>query len=382
MQNESIEIKNFGPIKDVRIDTVKPLTVLIGDSGSGKSTIMKLLALFQWIYKMSCVRSYLHYSGITKSPFRFRFESYLKNNGLDDYLQAGSEIVYTNGTHRIAYNKETKLQLTPRYVPMQELSLEKVVFISDQRGMIPELLQNGGHLANNYYLFDTYENYKRASEAIKTFNVDYLGVKLQVKKTPHGEKHEILPSHVENGNYSVELSHSSSGTKNVVPLNLIVEYFSKHYDLVETLNRSILSYVSQSDNLKAFKAANNVGEFPNKRVSLLVEEPELSLFPSAQLGLMDFLMNRCFVQSNKGYNISLMLATHSPYIVNYLNVLIRRRRENPTHIDGDKVAVYRVYDGKLQNLMQSNKENGMVSVNSADFAEPISEMLEEYRSLR
>lgn len=64
----------------------------------------------------------------------------------------------------------------------------------------------------------------------------------------------------------------------MVPLNLIVEYFSKHYDLVESLNRSILSYVSQSDNLKAFKAATNVGEFPSKRVSLFVEEPELSLF--------------------------------------------------------------------------------------------------------
>lgn len=379
---ESIEIRNFGPIRDVRIDTVKSLTVLIGDSGSGKSTIMKLLALFQWIYKMWCIRSYLHYSGITKSPFRFRFESYLKNNGLDDYLQAESEIIYINGTHRITYDGKTKLHLSSRYVSEQELSLEKVAFISDQRGMIPELLQNGSHTTNNYYLSDTYENYKQASETIKTFNVDYLGVKLRVKKTSHGTKHEISPCHIENNDYSIELSHSSSGTKNVVPLNLIVEYFSKHYDLVESLNRSILSYVSQSDNLKAFKAATNVGEFPSKRVSLFVEEPELSLFPTGQLSLMDFLVNRCFVQSNKGYNISLMLATHSPYIVNYLNVLIRRRRENPTHIDGDKVAVYRVYDGKLQNLMQSNKDNGMVSVNSADFAEPISEMLEEYRSLR
>ena len=44
---ESIEIRNFGPVRDVKIETVKPLTILIGDSGSGKSTIMKVLALFQ-----------------------------------------------------------------------------------------------------------------------------------------------------------------------------------------------------------------------------------------------------------------------------------------------------------------------------------------------
>lgn len=206
---ESIEIRNFGPIRDVRIDTVKSLTVLIGDTGSGKSTIMKLLALFQWIYKMWCIRSYLHYSGITKSPFRFRSESYLKNNGLDDYLQAESEIIYINGTHRITYDGKTKLHLSSRYVSEQELSLEKVAFISDQRGMIPELLQNGSHTTNNYYLSDTYENYKQASETIKTFNVDYLGVKLRVKKTSHGTKHEISPCHIGNNDYSIELSHSS-----------------------------------------------------------------------------------------------------------------------------------------------------------------------------
>lgn len=378
---ESIEIRNFGPIRDVRIDTVKSLTVLIGDSGSGKSTIMKLLALFQWIYKMWCIRSYLHYSGITKSPFRFRFESYLKNNGLDDYLQAESEIIYINGTHRITYDGKTKLHLSSRYVSEQELSLEKVAFISDQRGMIPELLQNGSHTTNNYYLSDTYENYKQASETIKTFNVDYLGVKLRVKKTSHGTKHEISPCHIGNNDYSIELSHSSSGTKNVVPLNLIVEYFSKHYDLVESLNRSILSYVSQSDNLKAFKAATNVGEFPSKRVSLFVEEPELSLFPTGQLSLMDFLVNRCFVQSGSVYNLTLMLATHSPYIANYLNVLIRRPETNPAHIDGNNVAVYRVFEGKLQNLVQYNEINGKISVNTYDLAEPMSEMLEEYRAL-
>ena len=34
---ESIIIKNFGPLKEVEIDDIKPLTVFIGKSAGGKS---------------------------------------------------------------------------------------------------------------------------------------------------------------------------------------------------------------------------------------------------------------------------------------------------------------------------------------------------------
>jgi DNA repair exonuclease SbcCD ATPase subunit len=44
---ESISIKNLGPLKDIYFENIKPFTVLIGASGSGKSTIMKALALFR-----------------------------------------------------------------------------------------------------------------------------------------------------------------------------------------------------------------------------------------------------------------------------------------------------------------------------------------------
>ena len=42
---ESIIIKNFGPLKEVEIDDIKPLTVFIGKSAGGKSIIMKVIVL-------------------------------------------------------------------------------------------------------------------------------------------------------------------------------------------------------------------------------------------------------------------------------------------------------------------------------------------------
>ena len=56
---ESITVRNFGPLKDVRIEDIKPLTVFIGESASGKSTLMKVIVLMRYIYKMVNIRSYL-----------------------------------------------------------------------------------------------------------------------------------------------------------------------------------------------------------------------------------------------------------------------------------------------------------------------------------
>ncbi|OAV65315.1 hypothetical protein Barb4_03460 [Bacteroidales bacterium Barb4] len=94
---ESIVIKNFGPIKEIEIKDIRPLTVFIGESGSGKSTIMKVVVLFRWIYKMLNIRSYLKHANISQSPFNFNFKSYLKNNGLTDFVKNNTEIIYQKG---------------------------------------------------------------------------------------------------------------------------------------------------------------------------------------------------------------------------------------------------------------------------------------------
>ena len=49
-----IKIKNFGPIKEGYQDNdgwidIKKVTVFIGNQGSGKSTVAKLISTFVWI---------------------------------------------------------------------------------------------------------------------------------------------------------------------------------------------------------------------------------------------------------------------------------------------------------------------------------------------
>src|ERR1700712_734329 len=51
-----IKIKNFGPIKEGYLENdgwidIKKVTVFIGNQGSGKSTVAKLISTFTWIEK-------------------------------------------------------------------------------------------------------------------------------------------------------------------------------------------------------------------------------------------------------------------------------------------------------------------------------------------
>ena len=67
---ESITIRNVGPLKDIVIDDITSLTVFIGQSGSGKSMIMKIIVLMRYIFKRICIRSFLKNAGISRSPFK------------------------------------------------------------------------------------------------------------------------------------------------------------------------------------------------------------------------------------------------------------------------------------------------------------------------
>ena len=65
--------------------------------------------------------------------------------------------------------------------------------------------------------------------------------------------------------------------QNVVPMNLIIEYFSQYYDLVGSMNQSILSYVLKGDNWRAFKPTHNISDFKNKRVTISGENDDLTV---------------------------------------------------------------------------------------------------------
>jgi len=377
---ESILIRNFGPISEIEIADIRPLTIFVGPSGSGKSTIIKVLALFRWIYKMVNIRSYLKYSGISQSPFTFDFAEYLQNNGFEDYKKGDTEIIYKNGSCELSYSNGV-LNGTLKSIAQSELSLEKICFVSDKRNLIPDILANNTEKDTaGFFLKETLGDYLLATRVVRKFDIDYLGVKFVVKKTQHGEKYYIEGEDEEHP-YSINLEDASSGTQTVAPLSVITEYYSKQYDIIKSFNQAMLRYVSGNDKLSDFKAVSDVGEIVHKRVNIHIEEPELSLYPESQRSLINFLINRCFVDSPKDYSMTLMMATHSPYIINHINLLIMSSQkgvfEEGANIDLNNVDVFEVTDGYLENL----KHEGESLIDTRSLSNPISSIYEKYDEL-
>lgn len=381
---ESIHIKNLGPIKDIFIEDLKPLTVLIGESGSGKSTLMKAIALFRWIYKMHNIRSYLKRSKVSKSPFRFRMETYFKNCGFDQYLKKDTEVIYTaefcsERKYVISFSKNKLSGTSDRdLIQNTDLQYNKLSFISELRNIIPLWADKGASLSGGYlgfYFHEVYNDFILASDSLKELDVSYLNLKLAVKKVQSNKKY-IVKS--QDNEYEIDLKNSSSGTQNAIPVSLIAEHFSAHFDFEEAFNRTLLNYLSQTDSITDFKPIKNLGEI-QKKLYIHIEEPELSLYPDAQCELVSDLISKCFVKNTNG--VELMFSTHSPYIINHLNLLIKANDSNKL-IDGARIkfedlAVYQVEDGRIENLIIQNQR----IVNTNPLSDTINKIYDKYEEL-
>lgn len=382
---ESIHIKNLGPIKDIHIESIKPFTVLIGESGSGKSTLMKAIALFRWIYKMQNIRSYLKHSNISKSPFRFIMETYLKNCGFEQLVNDTTEIIYTTKfpTGKVYEIKfaNGKLSGTANLIDEEDIYFNKVSFISETRNIIPLWADNGASFTGGYlgfYFHEVFKDFDLASETLKELELDYLNLKFLVKKSSPGKKYVVKSINGEN--FEIDYKNSSSGAQTSVPISLIAQYYSKKFSFEDAFKRSVLNYLFNTDNLTDFKPIKNLSEL-KKKIFIHIEEPELSLYPDAQCQLINDVVEKCFISNEKSNPIELFLSTHSPYIINHLNLLIRANDTNQS-IDGAKInyddlAVYQIVEGKLVNLMAQNER----LVNTNPLSDPINKIYDQYNAL-
>ncbi|NVO33065.1 AAA family ATPase [Hymenobacter lapidiphilus] len=381
---EFISIKNLGPIKDIVIDDIKPITVLIGESGSGKSTLMKAIALFRWLYKMHNIRSYLKHSQVSKTPFRFRMDTYLKNCGFKQFIKASTEIVYKvefeNGNqYTITYLNQKLSGTSDRdLIKSSDLCFNKLSFISDTRNVIPLWADKGASFTGGYlgfYFHEVFRDFDIASDNVRDLELPYLGLKLGVKKTNSGKQYSVQGH---KRDYNIDLKNSSSGTQNAVPVALIAEHFSKHFNFEEAFNRSVLNYLSSADKLTDFKPVKNLGEL-EKNLFIHIEEPELSLYPDAQCQLINDLIEKCFISNmNK---IALIFSTHSPYIINNLNLLIKAADANKliggANIQFENLAVYQVTGGTIEDLIVKNER----LVNTNPLSDTINEIYDQYSNL-
>lgn len=385
---ESIIIKNFGPLTEVEIDDIKPLTVFIGKSAGGKSIIMKVIVLMRYIYKMVNIRSYLKNAKITRSPFKLRFNSLL-HDGLKGMITAQTEIYYTV---EINGNKYT-LKYTNRglqsdiNIPDKDLIFFKEAYVSGMRSLIPiwaskAVSVKGENLG--FFFHETFNDFNDATDVIKEQKLEYLNLKMKVRKSGNRPKLFTIES-LQNDAVPIELRYASSGIQTSAPLVAIVHYFAQEFSFKDAFQRSVLNYLYKQDLLTKFTPGINRNKL-GKYVHIHIEEVELSLAPEDQRAFMSNLVEEVFHKNKKDRKLGLMVSTHSPYIVNHLNVLLRagyfeKARENYPFLEKDDIAVYRVNEGKIISLMATDNDTGEYVINALDMSDTMERIFEEYESM-
>ena len=119
---------------------------------------------------------------------------------------------------------------------------------------------------------------------------------------------------------------------------------------------------------------------PN-RTTFIIEEPEQNLFPFTQMDLLEAIVSLCA----NGREHECTITTHSPFILNYLNVLVKRYYsgvEGKVTLNPQELGAYAISDGRLADLIQVNANSGRLSVNAEDLVEAMRYMYDEYRQMK
>lgn len=327
-----IKIKNFGPIKngceanEGWID-IKKVTCFIGNQGSGKSTVAKLISTFTWIEKALVRGDYNKKWFERKNKLKnqylnyHRLENYFKVNGAEktviEYEGDAFSIVFENGS------------LVISEVQNKEYPLPQIMYVPAERNFITyvktpkELKLSSESLKEFLTEFDNAKNEMKGSESLPINNVGVEYDRLNDTLNLKGE------------GYKVKLTEASSGFQSLVPLYLVSSYLANSVKKQSETNKETMS----SEELQRFKKGvediwnNNSLTDEQKRVALsvlsskfnktafinIVEEPEQNLFPTSQWQMLQSLL-KCN-SMNKGNK--LIVTTHSPYIINYLSIAIQ-----------------------------------------------------------
>lgn len=351
---EKLIIKNFGPIKNVELELGR-FNVLIGENGTGKSTVAKVL---DSIYNLGSktegagTSKMIRFSELSDISY---FKKKLAIYEIDRYVKKDSVIslhgrnvnfhlengnIYSN-IEELAKKSDYHLHYNTTYIPADRIATS-LFSSATWPGLID--VEEGRIDMPKYFLrfINLFERLKKGREEFDFTEV--LGIRF---RQDDGIDKIIL----KDGSI-ISINESASAVQSNLSLCTIVDW---QYDKTETIT------------------------------TFIIEEPELNLFPTVQNKLMQYLVDKTM---NYGNNI--LLTTHSPYILTSLNNLLYAYNvgkkyneeadkiiEKKYWVNPDDVSVYimllngecnDIFD-REEGLIKAEKIDGVTNVLNEQFSE-------------
>jgi hypothetical protein len=288
---EKLIVNNFGAIRNGEVQ-LKDLTVFIGETGTGKSILAKLLSIFRstdfWEGDVRHVEFFKRKLGY------YQIANFLEPSTYIEYQsEMGFFFIYNEGEVHQDFSEKI-LEYIQKFGNIEEdkvinlikglvrTTFKEVIYIPAERGVVSFLSEKYAALEREKLialfpeiLLDFTGIFNRVSSLIRK---RYIGLFEVTYQKENGQDYIILPNEKR-----FLLSESASGLQAVIPALIIFDYFSQY----ETTK------------------------------SYIFEEPELNLFPVAQKSLVELLADKVLSHGHK-----IIITTHSPYILTSINNLL------------------------------------------------------------
>ena len=317
----SIIIENFGAIKmhNAPIE-IKKVTFFIGNQGSGKSTVAKLISIFSWIEKALVRGDYDRKWFERKNRFKNTFLPYHR---IENYLKKDTFIQYEGEAYIITYENEF-LKLEEK--KNNNYSLPQIMYVPSERNFIAYVKSP--------------KELKLSSDALKDFLTEFDNSKEIVKNLELPINEAILDYdklndtlNLKGKDYKIKLTEASSGFQSFAPIYMVSCYLAK-----SVKKQSEVKVGMSGEEKDRFRKEveqiykNELFTDEQKRIAIsvlskkfnktsfinIVEEPEQNLFPTSQRDMLYSLLKiNNEIEANK-----LIINTHSPYLVNYISVVV------------------------------------------------------------
>lgn len=350
---EHLKIANFGPVTSLDIE-IKRITFFIGNQGTGKSTISKLLTIFRdilWRYSVII-------NGETKQQFiHYGINGYFKSNTYLEYYYDGLTIIYKNNHFSIQHTTYNHEELQKLYLTMLEqcrsdihrkmscppqaleelskdspdfnlirLYAQTLFYIPAERIICSQLFKS---LASIYLaeipiskpIMEYMSLFEKAQNKYSTYKIPFLNITYQFN-----EGKETVIFNDDGKSINLPLKECSSGLQSLLPMLMVIHYCIE----------------------------NNIFD------SFVVEEPEQNLFPTNQRELLRFILSKCYNQKTR-----MVINTHSPYLLSVLNNSLYAAQLAKSNVNTDELnniipieCQVDISDCAVYSLGNDNNEEG------------------------
>ncbi len=397
----SISIKNVGPLIDTGQIDLGRFNVVIGKQSTGKSTFMKILCFCQWLEKKimtgndkELIYNFTHYARFLKVLSQFhRFPKGFFSSRSEIYYRGEAVTIELKGSKNVKINRNSEFERVRHNT--------KLSFIPSERNLVSAI--------------------KNVDRAYKSNDIDVLFNHIfewGEARDHYSEEHPVDLSIVGDMDYyydnkqgadtirlkdkrqKISPFYASSGVQSVLPIVVMTDYFTdpifsegvdlSKNDVMEWFRRLAESTKEELPNFTTIAdKVHKIYKYQNTR--LFIEEPEQNLFPESQQALINHLVKRINQASrHTGKPSSVVLTTHSPYVITAFNVLLKAalaEKENAEEtyrvipkeaiIPFSEMRAYFISDvGTFENIM--NNKVKMIGGEELDFA---SEVVEDKLSL-